>query len=140
MLTHILYSKKMKYYLIVLGILWVGALGQAFITQTDAFDARSINALVTDRPVVLLEDTYEGRLKLDEKKQITRTMLKRFSVQSVKSIETEALFTVYAYTDLIEEQIIADNQKINLNLLFTYNEGTDETILIIATPLYNEDY
>lgn len=140
MLTHFLYSKKMKYYLIILGVLWFGAISQAVIQNTDVFDPKSINALVTDKPVVLLEDNFQGNLSLEEKKQITQTIMKRFSADIGKSIETKELFTVYAYTELIDEWITAENQKINLNLLFTYNEETDETTLIIATPIYNQDY
>lgn len=140
MLTHFLYSKKIKYYLIILGVLWFGAISQAVIQNTDVFDPKSINALVTDKPVVLLEDSFQGNLSLKEKKQITQTMMKRFSADVAKSIETKELFTVYAYTELIDEWITVENQKINLNLLFTYNEGTDETTLIIAAPIYNQDY
>lgn len=125
-------SKKIKYYAVILTILWSGTIFQNL--------TGSASASVLQKPVVLLHDTYAGNLTVEERQQIAYQLLAYFDAEIVDSVEKDQLFTIYAHTDLIEEEIMVEHRLINLNLLYTYNEQTDETTLIVATPLYNEDF
>lgn len=125
-------TKKLKYYIIILTILWSGTIFQNL--------TGSASASVLQKPVVLLQDTYAGNLTVEERQQIAYRLLSYFDASIVDSVEKDQLFTIYAHTDLIEQGIMVENHLINLNLLYTYNEQTDETTLIVATPLYNEDF
>lgn len=124
--------KKIKYYAAILTILWSGTIFQNL--------TGSASASVLQKPVVLLQDTYAGNLTVEERQQIAYQLLAYFDAEIVDSVEKDQLFTIYAHTDLIEEEIMVEHRLINLNLLYTYNEQMDETTLIVATPLYNEDF
>lgn len=130
--------KKIKYYLIILAVLWSGTfINTAF--HTDAFLRQSAMASSKEGKV-LLKKTCEGRLTLQQKKEIMQDYLSQYQAVKVKSIETEALFTVYAYSKEIKEYVIVSKQEINLNLLFYYDEIKDQTIFIAASPIYNGDF
>ena len=52
----------------------------------------------------------------------------------------EDSYVVYAYTPLIEEYKTVGKDKINLTVAIIYNEETDVTEMLLATPLLNQDF
>ncbi len=141
MLDHIIHNKKIKYYLLILSVLWIGAAANSFVSYPDSHWLRSVNMQSAgNEPTVLLKDEYAGNLSKKKKEKIIQEMLEHFEAKTVNAIKNEELYTVYAYTPLIKNTITTNHQKINLNILYTYNDITDITTLIVATPIYNQDY
>ena len=52
----------------------------------------------------------------------------------------DELYTVYAYTGLINDYVKSEGNKINVNIAFNYNEKKNKTNLYVATPILNQDY
>ena len=50
------------------------------------------------------------------------------------------VYSFYGYTDRIDNYVVADNERVNLNLVITYDEEKDVTHVIWATPFLNEDF
>lgn len=50
------------------------------------------------------------------------------------------LISYTAYTDLIDKNILAGNDKINLNIALRYNEYDNKTLIWIGTPLIASGY
>lgn len=132
-------GKKLRYYVVILIILWSGAVWKA-LEQGSFNPVKSVDALERSDSTVLIEEGQKGYLALPEKEKKAETILYRFKAEIIQSIKTEELFTIYAYTPLLDEYIVVENEKINLNLVYYFDEGKDETVLILATPIYNEDY
>jgi hypothetical protein len=83
---------------------------------------------------------YEGQLTLQERNAITDNFLSNMQANIVSENRSEDLFTVYAYTGLIDDSIKASGKKVNMNVAITYDEMKNETKLYVATPILNGDY
>ncbi|MEG1993198.1 MAG: YwmB family TATA-box binding protein [Acetivibrio sp.] len=139
MLRTLLHRKKLKYYLVLLIILWSGVIVNAALHHLP-FPQQTANTLVEEKPSILLEKRYPGKLTLQEKEKVAADFLKAMQGKTVKEIKTEELFTIYAYSPRLHSYIVSENKKINLNMVFFYEEEKKETGFIAATPIYNEDY
>ncbi|MFA9464752.1 MAG: YwmB family TATA-box binding protein [Velocimicrobium sp.] len=139
MRQYIMQHKKIKYYLMVLLVLWSGTVvnnvGQLFLLEET-----STRTCVPEETTILLTQTFEGKLTVKQKDKIAYKCLNNYDATIVEEIKTPELYTIYAYSKKYDTYIKVDLEPINLNLVYYYNEITNETVLILATPIYNKDY
>lgn len=90
--------------------------------------------------IVTFTGSYEGRLSNSETKKEIERIVTRLQAKVISESNVDGLTTVYAYTGLVEEYIVASGQPMNINIVVSYDEGQDQTILYLATPILNEDY
>lgn len=133
------HHKKLKYYLLILAALWSAALVNG-AKELLPFGQEAVDALVREESTVLDTKVYAGKLTIAQKETITEEVLTSYEAAEVSAIKTEDLFTVYAYSSHYGSPVTVNGQQINLNLVYYYNEISRETTLILATPIYNEDY
>lgn len=96
--------------------------------------------LVSINSSIKIEGTYDGKLSLKERNEIVDKLLADMQGQIVNQNRSETIYTVYAYTSLIGEYMTVEGDRVNMNLVFTYDEQNDKTILYLATPILNEDF
>ena len=53
---------------------------------------------------------------------------------------TDDLYSLYAYTDEINDYVSVGMNKININIAFSYNEDDNVTYVNIGSPIVNYDY
>lgn len=82
---------------------------------------------------------YTGKLGTEQKDAITMELLEKLDAEIVAE-HREDSYVVYAYTPLIEEYKTVGKDKINLTIAIIYNEETDVTEMLLATPLLNQDF
>lgn len=90
--------------------------------------------------VVTLTGSYEGKLSEKEMKNEIDRILKRLQAKVVSESKIDGLTTIYAYTGLVDEYIMVLEQPMNINIVVSYEDNQDQTILYLATPVLNEDY
>ena len=133
--------KKIKYYLPILFILWVGALFQhinfEFTPLQYDFTAKSLQ---TNPFVILSEKNELGKWNESKMKKESQTMLNAYKGKLVKTVVGENFYCIYGFTNVIKEYRVMDGKKINLNLVITYDEGKNATNIIWATPFLNDDF
>lgn len=139
MIDYICQHRKIRYYFIILAVLWSGTLVNA-VLQLYPTSEVSLNTSEKTESSVLYTKGYEGQLSLAEKEKISTILLDRYQATIVDAIQTESLYTVYAYSDDMDETIQVGEDLISLNIVFYYNEITNETVVIVASPIYNEDF
>lgn len=125
-------SKKIKVYLYILGILWLGAAVQAF-TLSGGTQQESMEA-------ILMEKEYEGQLSREELQALSSEIFAEKKAESVQGIAGDGIFSAYGYSPFLPRYVTSEGKRINLNVVSSYNEETDTTKIIVASPLYNEDY
>jgi len=81
-----------------------------------------------------------GNLSLDEKNSITDDIIKSLNAQIVTERRDEKIYTVYAYTEAIDDYVVNGTSKTNVNVAISYDETLNETNIYMATPIINEDY
>lgn len=133
--------KKMRFYIPLLAILWSGALVQSFAGETENFKGKNtIEAIQKEDPKLLLEKEIAGKMNETEMEQEAQALLQSYDGEMVKEIIGENYFSFYGYTNKISNWIVADGERINLNLVITYDETRDVTKIVWATPFWNEDF
>ncbi|KSV58901.1 YwmB family TATA-box binding protein [Acetivibrio ethanolgignens] len=125
-------NKKIRFYLYILGILWLGAAAQA-VALSGSGQSESIEA-------ILMEEEYEGQLSKEELEALTSEIFAEKKAESVQGITGNGIFSAYGYSPLLPQNVISEGKRINLNVVSSYNEETDTTKIIVASPIYNEDY
>ncbi len=101
-----------------------------------ALEARGVSADLS----IELRGTVSGELSMREKNLIADRLIKSAGGEILTENRTDRLFTVFAYTDLIDDYILSGSLKTNLNVAISYNEVQDLTTVYMATPLLNTDY
>jgi hypothetical protein len=86
------------------------------------------------------EGKYDGNLSLAEKNQIASNLVKELKGEIALEYDEGDLYTVYAYTGLLNEYIVSDGSKVNIQIAITYNELTNKSTVTLATPILNESW
>lgn len=89
---------------------------------------------------VNLTGYIEGHAELTMKNLIANQLIETMKGKIVAENRNEELFTIYAYTDKVEDYIEISGKKINLNISANYDEQLDRTYFYVATPMINGDY
>lgn len=87
-----------------------------------------------------LMGSYEGELSLSVRDSIADSLLQKMEVKVVTENRSLDLYTIYGYTNAISEYKVVNYEKINFNIVFTYNEVEDKTLVYVATPIAYGEY
>lgn len=86
------------------------------------------------------EGNYEGILDLEEKSNIATLLVDELKGEIAVEYDEGDLYSVYAYTGMLNEYIVSMDSKINIHIAMTYNELTNKTKIYLATPILNESW
>ncbi len=78
---------------------------------------------------------YNGEIPLAKKDELTDRLLGELYAQPVYENRENANYTVYAYTGAVEEYIIVEKKKINVQVAIYYDRNADRTEVVLASPL-----
>ena len=100
------------------------------------FEAEEIDGMVS----INLRGTVNGNLNYNRKNEIADALLDKMDATVVSENRGSDLFTIYAYSDLIEDSVISAGKRININISEEYDELNNVTVIYFSTPLNNLDY
>lgn len=83
---------------------------------------------------------FAGNLLLETKNKIADRMIHSLEGTVVLENRQDDLYTIYAYTGLLDEYIKVDGNKINIQVAMNYDEESDSTKIYLATPLISGDW
>lgn len=99
------------------------------------------------REMGLSADTYlylkgniNGEISYSEKNTITDNIIENLDGKVVTENRNGEIFTVYAYSEEIDDYVAYGSTKTNINVVISYNDVTGMTEVYMATPILNEDY
>lgn len=84
--------------------------------------------------------SYNGKLTSKQRDAKVTEILKGLEAKKVDYIDSDSYYTAYAYTGLVKDYIEVTGNRININIVISYNEQEDKTELYLATPILNEEY
>jgi len=87
-----------------------------------------------------MSGSYEGELTREQKDQLTGYFFEKMEGNTVENGNLDELYTVYGYTREIEEYLVINGNKTNINVAISYDETKDETNIYVATPVINKSY
>lgn len=100
------------------------------------FEDMDIGADIT----LSLRGDIEGELSNSEKNVISDHILENVGGEVVTENRGADMYTIYAYTDNIEDYVVYGTTKTNINIVIAYNDVRGVTEVYMATPIMNEDY
>jgi hypothetical protein len=86
------------------------------------------------------EGNREGSLTSQKKHEIAAMLVEELQGDIAVEYDEGDLYTVYAYTGMIDEFVTTLDNKINIQIAITYNELTDTTRITLATPMLNDGF
>lgn len=87
---------------------------------------------------VTMSGAINGKLDSALKDVVKDDILEELDAKVVSEQCNDELYTVYEYTDNIDDYVSMASSKINLNLSMSYNEEKDITEVVLATPLNSQ--
>lgn len=102
----------------------------------DIFESAGIEGQVN----VNLVGGVKGALNYSERNNLADRLLDLLDADIVSENRGDDLFTIYAYTDAVDDYIVSNGDKININIAVNYDESADYTNIYLSTPLNNLDY
>lgn len=130
---------KMRHYIIVrLSVLQgIKSIDKYKPILEDAFDKMGMQ----DKQVTMkYEGTREGNLTTTQKHEIAELLVEELQGEIAFEYDEGDLYTVYAYTGMLNEYVESLGNKINVQIAITYNELTNKTKIALATPLLNDSW
>ena len=83
---------------------------------------------------------FAGNLLLETKNKMADRMIDSLNGAVVFENRQDDLYTIYAYTGLLDEYIKVDGNKINVQVAMSYDEENDSTKIYLATPIISGDW
>lgn len=83
---------------------------------------------------------YKGKLSLANMNKIADSMIDSLEGKIAYENRKENLFTIYAYSGLLDEYVTSLGTKINIHVAINYDETTDSTNVYLGTPVINGGY
>lgn len=83
---------------------------------------------------------YDGELSMKEKNEIITSLVDDLQGEIATKYDEGDLYTVYAYTGLLDEYIVSMGSKVNIQIAITYNKVTNKTTVYLATPIINQSF
>ena len=84
--------------------------------------------------------SYRGKLKDKDKMGIVESLIKSTNSEEVESLIEDSVISHSLYSKDIDEYIYSGKNKMNLNIAIRYNEYSDETSILIASPIITVGY
>ncbi len=82
---------------------------------------------------------FRQGMTLAAKNRLADRILKKLGCEIVCENREESLYTIYAYTNGMDEYIVSAGERINVQLAMYYDEIKDETILCVASPVISSE-
>lgn len=95
---------------------------------------------ITEDVSLQFSGVLPGNISADECSSMTSQLLRSISAKIQTKHEEENLYTVYAYSDRIEDFKTINGHKVNVMVAINYDEENNQTGLYLATPFLNQDY
>lgn len=96
---------------------------------------------VSDKQITLqYKGCYDGDLSKKEKEQIAKCLVEDLQGKIAVEYDEGDIYTVYAYTGLLEEYIMSNGSKVNIQVAITYNKVSNKTTVYLATPIINQNW
>lgn len=83
---------------------------------------------------------HAGRLNEEQAKLVVEQIVKTMDCKVRDTFKTDDIYSIYGYSGFIDNHILSDGKRINVDLALTYNEVEDVTYLYAAIPVITIDY
>lgn len=84
--------------------------------------------------------TYNGKLEEEEMGKKTRIALNAVKAKKIEGIATEEMSSISAFSSQLDDYVLSNDKKVNLQVALRYSSYDDKTYIWIGTPLIPIEY
>ena len=95
---------------------------------------------IESRNNLTITSTHKGKINEEQAEQLIDEVAGKMNCKVKDCYKTDNIYSIYGYSKYIEEYIVSEGEKINIDLALTYNELEDTTYLYAAIPIITIDY
>ena len=95
---------------------------------------------VAARTEYYIEERQKGQMDGAERASITEDFLRGMGARAVAEYEIEGAYMIYGYSDDIDEYVYQDDEKVNVNIAFSYDETEDVTRIYRGIPFVDRSF
>ena len=77
---------------------------------------------------------------VDEMEVAVEDFLRGMGARAVAEYEIEGAYMTYGYSDDIDEYVYQDDEKVNVNIAFSYDEAEDVTRIYWGIPFVDKSF
>ena len=81
-----------------------------------------------------------GNLDDKKKEEIALSVFENAGAKKIFEHTEDGIYSLYGYSGEMDKYISVGNKKININVLFSYDETNNVTQIMIGSPVVNYDY
>lgn len=94
---------------------------------------------------ISIQGDMEGQITIENQEKIAKKILEELEAETVfqykpTEAEKDSAYSIYGYTKEMDEHLVIGNDKINVNVVYSYNEEENVTTMHVASPIANYDY
>lgn len=83
---------------------------------------------------------FEGRMDCEDLNRMSKQVLKCAGAKKVNGITDNNLISVSAFTPGIDDSILVNGERVNMNIAIRYNSYEKKTYIWLATPVITVEY
>lgn len=127
------------------GLYYKNKLGEILNEMTKELEQNdAVETYGNDRILSLsIKGNTAGKISTEAQETIAKEILEGLNAEVVFEYGSnidENGYSIYAYTKSLGEYMVIGNNKINVNIVYSYDEEQDITTLHVASPIVNYDY
>lgn len=83
---------------------------------------------------------FDGKLSEEQIEEKIELALDSVSAKTIEGIKTDEMSSISAFSNSIENNIISNNKKVNMQVAMRYSSYDDKTYILIGSPLIHIEY
>ncbi|PKM51555.1 MAG: hypothetical protein CVV02_06365 [Firmicutes bacterium HGW-Firmicutes-7] len=89
---------------------------------------------------LIITASQHGEISQAVAEEVMESMVYALKGEIKSIVEQEQLKSAYAYSKYMEDYVVTNGEKINMDLAITYNEIEEKTYFYVATPVITFEY
>ena len=103
-------------------------------------DEEVSTSIISQNLYMVIKGKIYGEIDKGQENKIAKGILKSFQAKEIFNGQNDEHMNVYGYTEILSDYVAIGNDKININIAFSYNEKENITYVYVGSPIVNYDY
>lgn len=134
------YGQNLQENYIMTEILLKGAAGSTAYSYKDTLDTLYKDLGMTPTTNIYMCSQIKGELTEQEAKNIITEFLESVDANETERISLDKTLCVYGYSKNIDEFVYQNNEKVNVNIAFSYDSNEDITYIHRGIPFIDKSF
>ncbi len=134
------YGQPLQENYILMEIILKGSAGSTAYTYKDTLDTLYKDLGMTPTTNIYMCSQTKGELTESEMENIVSSFLQSVDANETERLTLDNTLCIYGYSKNIDEYVYQNNEKVNVNIAFTYDSNEDITYIHRGIPFIDKSF